>query len=58
MVKNTKKLFVRFFLHKISKKKKKKKKKNAKKSRGEMFSTFAGMMSLMLNGKTFDFITS
>ena len=32
--------------------------KNAKKARGETFCTFAGITSLMLNSKLFNFITS
>ena len=46
MVRNTIKLCIRFFLHKIKKQRK----------TGEMFSTFAGMTSLTSNWKLFNFI--
>ena len=46
---NTIKLYRRIFFYKANKK--------CKKTRGEMFCTFAGMTSLMLNSKLYIFIT-
>ena len=54
MVKNTIKLYRRFFSKNLTKKLTKK----TKKTRGEMFCAFVGMTSLTLNSKLCNFITS